>query len=199
MKQNVDDLFLMVSQGDRLASEKLFQWYMDLAYVIADKVANVKGIYTYEREDIYSPLVELYQITLTSFAIATVPFKKYVERLLYKRIPTLLVRESIHNKELFLSLDAEDDDGINLYDIIESPDYIEMMVAINQDSDKQLIASTDFGNRKNNVRIKRIMKFKELGYSRKEIMEVMNLTVWQYRYLERLISEVDCDKKFEMK
>ena len=74
-----------------------------------------------------------------------------------------------------------------------------MMVSINNDSDKQLIASTDFGNRKNNVRVKRLVKFKEQGYSRKEIMDIMNLTVWQYRYLERLIGEVDDNRKFEMK
>lgn len=199
MAQNVDDLFLMVSQGDKVASDMLFKWYINLAWKIAEGIAKAKGIYTYEKEDIYCSLVELYQITLYSFAIGTVPFRIYAERLLFKRIPTFLVRDSIQGKDLFVSLDAEDDDGCNYYDIIESQDYNEMMASINQDSNKQVIASTDFGNRKNNVRIKRLMKFKDRGYSRKEIMEVMNLTVWQYRYLERLISEVDCDKKFEMK
>ena len=200
MQENTDDLFLLASTGNKKANEQLMSWYIDTGFAIASKIAKNNGIYTYNEDNIYYQLIELFQVTLRGFTVGNIPFKNYATFLLKKRLPAIVVKESIGEDTSTLSLDLEDEDGLTLHDILPSDDYINMVKKLYVEDNKQTIASTKISTRKNDKKIKKILYYKDLGFKRTEICKLLNISIWQYRYLERLMNKHSNEiKTYELK
>lgn len=189
MNQNVDDLFLLASQGNKKAYEDLFDCYMKMAMAMAINTAKIKGIYTLDEDEVYYKLVNLFDVTIRTFAIGKVPFKNFAASLLKKRIVSIVVRDSMSETPL-LSLDKIDENGFSYYDVIPSDDYSKMMESLNTTKNKQTISSKRLCSKQTRKRINQILELKSEGYKRSEICEIMGLSVFQYRYLERVMRKI---------
>lgn len=189
--KGLDNLFLLTCQGDKKANDDLCKWFVGQGLHSAKSYAKQKGIYAVNYDEVVYKLQQLYLLVIRSFSIGSIPFKRYAELLTRKRIIGIVVGASIKENESILSLDSVDPSGGSMIETIASKDYEEMKNKINANQVKQVMASKRVRNYKLDLRLKRVMKLMELGYKRSKIMELTGLTLGRYKYVQKLIKDME--------
>ena len=197
-KTDFDALYISASTGNKDSYRKLYSWFQNLGNSIAIGILQKKGIYTFSKEDLGFYIAEVYLDVLRTYAVGKIPFHRYAETVLKKRMTRIVANMLRDQADRPLSLDTMDEDGIPLIEKVDSGDYEDMILKIETDEHRQIIASKSNHSMVVNSRIKKLMKFREAGMSKKEICRRMNLTDGQYRYMKRSIRDI-LNSTIEMK
>lgn len=196
-RPNVDDLYLSASKGDKLSQEKLFSWYQKRAMKEAEKIAKREGLYTFNRDEVTYKISELFMLTMQSFKVANIPFEKYADFLLKKKL-TRIVNSTSIGKDLYpLSIDSTNSNGDCLLDIIPS-DTETTPYELSNHAKSSIMGSVNIKNAKINKRFEEFLELKSQGYRRTAILKKMKITEGQYRYLLKYIREIN-SSNIEMK
>lgn len=191
MFYELDNLYLLSTKFNREAYNKLYSWFVDTGTIIALGNAKTFNVVDLNIEDTRLQLSELFIIVVRSFSVGVVPFEQYSLFLIRKRIASLMANNSSYGNEYIISLDNVDEEGNKLIDLIESEDYHSMHKTIHKSEYKQMFASKKVRNYKINGNLHKVYALREQGYKRHEIMEKLSITEGQYRYIIRLIMNIE--------
>ena len=198
-KINFDDLYVSASSGNKEAYDKLFLWFQNLGISIAKDFIKTQGIYSLDMDEMKLHISELFLLSIRSFGVGKIPFQKYSEFLLRKRIPKFVVENSFESNGQTISLDSVNDDGIALIDTIESNDYQDMVSEMYADEHTYRFASSRFRTIDVNENLKSLIRLKKEGYRKSDICKMLNLSEGQYRYLKRVMNKMYGTRTIEMK
>lgn len=189
-KIDFDGLYLSASSGNKESYRKLYLWFQNLGQNLADDCANANGVYFYNKDDLSFYIAEIFIQALRMFELGKIPFSRYAEYVLKKRIPRFLGRVALNKNEKALSLDSLDEDGIPYLEKIESDDYSAMLSIIEKNESEQIIASQRQFSQSVNKNLQKYLTLREAGLKKSAIIKCLNITDGQYRYLKRNVKNL---------
>lgn len=191
MSLNLDDLYLQATKYDKEAYGLLFDWFLNEGVIVILSVAKHSKIEQFNLEDLKLLLSDMFIGIIRGFNIAVSPFKTYATFLLKKRALRIIEESISFSNKFVCSIDAPNKEGISILDVAESEDYASMQNELYKSSNSYFLSSTNFKSKKIDKRLTKLLDYQEKGFKKKEIMRIMNLTDGQYRYLLRVLYDIE--------
>lgn len=182
--KDVDALFLLATQGNKIAFNRLYEEYIRQARIITVGILrNLPKKINVEIGQIEVQLYELFIKMLINFDFGRGTFSAYMRFNLQKKINHEIKKEIAELSKILYSLDEIVEDIGPKVELLTYPDDKTIEQQIAEKDFKFYMASPNKSKDKNNLN-KEVTRMLYLGYKKEEIAEKLKTTVGKVRYAQ---------------
>ena len=188
MTKELSSLFI-AAKSNEAALERLTDELLSYGKSVAKNIMHRYNIFNLVVEDIEDYILFVIKRIYDNFEPNIKNFNDYVTFVMYRRLTSKILEMCSVSTSQVTSLDEDLDESFSYYDIIEDKNCASIPDTISYNEFQLKMSSPNAKDHPMDAKKKKVYALEQLGYSGKEIMQMMKMSEGTYRYIKSLIKE----------